>query len=68
MYTHSFRYANADHYWEQARGTGFRRTLDSLDSAQTERVRSALVERMRQHQRSDGFYVAATALLAAANR
>jgi len=48
MDTHSFRYANADDYWGQARGTGLRRILDSLDSAQTERVRSALVERMRQ--------------------
>jgi ubiquinone/menaquinone biosynthesis C-methylase UbiE len=68
MDTHSFRYVNIDDYWGQARGTGLRRTLDSLDSAQTERVRSALVERMRQHQRPDGFYVAATALLAVANR
>jgi hypothetical protein len=51
---------------ERAWKHGF--TLDSLDSTQTERVRSALVERMRQHQRPDGFYVAATALLAVANR
>jgi hypothetical protein len=45
-----------------------RRTLDALDSAQSKRVRSALAERMRPHQRPDGFYLAATALLAVARR
>jgi ubiquinone/menaquinone biosynthesis C-methylase UbiE len=66
--THSFRYANADDYWQQARGTGLRRTLDALDAAQSERVHSALVLRMRPYQRPDGYYLAATALLAVANR
>jgi ubiquinone/menaquinone biosynthesis C-methylase UbiE len=68
MDTHSFRYSGAEEYWQQARGTGLRRTLDALDAAQSARVRSILSERMRPHQRADGFYLAATALLAVANR
>lgn len=68
MDTHSFRYSGAEEYWQQARGTGLRRTLDALDAAQSERVRSILVERMRPHHRPDGFHVAATALLAVASR
>jgi ubiquinone/menaquinone biosynthesis C-methylase UbiE len=64
--TFSFRYENADEYWQQARGTGMRRMLDDLDPVQTEHVRSALAERIRPHQRADGFHLAATALLAVA--
>jgi len=63
---HLFHYADVDEYWRQARGTGLRTALDSLDATQTERVRSALVERMRRYQRADGFQVPATALLAVA--
>lgn len=59
---HSFRYATADHFWKPAHGIGLRHSLDSLDSAQTECVRPALVGRMRQHQRSVGLYVTAMAL------
>jgi ubiquinone/menaquinone biosynthesis C-methylase UbiE len=66
--THSFRYADVEEYWQQARGTGLRRALDALDAVQNERVRTALVERMRPHHRPDGFYVPATALLAIASR
>jgi O-methyltransferase / aklanonic acid methyltransferase len=66
--THSFRYADADEYWQQARGTGLRHTLDALDATQNELMRSAVAERMRQYQRPDGFHLAATALLAAADR
>jgi len=64
----SFRYADVDEYWRQARGTGFRRTLDALDAVQAERVRAALAERVRPHRRADGIYLPATALLAVANR
>jgi hypothetical protein len=66
--THSFRYADADEYWQQARGTGLRHTLDALGATQNELVRSAVAERMRRYQRPDGFYLAATALLAVADR
>jgi SAM-dependent methyltransferase len=61
---HPFHYADIDEYWQQARGTGLRTALDSLDAPQTERIRSILVERVRPYQRADGFYVPATALLA----
>jgi ubiquinone/menaquinone biosynthesis C-methylase UbiE len=61
---HVFRYADIDEYWQQARGTGLRRALDSLDAAQTERLRNALADRVRAHQRADGLHLSATALLA----
>ncbi|MBI3041656.1 MAG: methyltransferase domain-containing protein [Betaproteobacteria bacterium] len=64
----SFRYADVEEYWRQARSTGFRRALDALDAVQVERVRTALAERARQHQRADGIYFPATALLAVATR
>jgi len=66
--TFSFRYQDAEEYWRQARGTGMRRTLDALDQAKTEQVRATLMERMRPHQKDDGFYLGATALLATAIR
>ena len=61
---HTFRYADLEEYWQQARGTGLRRALDALDAVQTERVRQALADRVRPHQRADGLYLSATALLA----
>jgi SAM-dependent methyltransferase len=61
---HTFRYADIDEYWQQARGTGLRRALDSLDAAQTQRLRSVLADRIRPHQKADGFHLSATALLA----
>ena len=64
----TFRYADVDEYWRQARGTGMRRALDALDSAQADRVRTALADRVRPRQRPDGFDSAASALLAVANR
>jgi O-methyltransferase / aklanonic acid methyltransferase len=64
----SFRYSGVDEYWQQARGTGMRRALDALDAGQTERLRAALSERMHPHQRPDGIYVPAAALLAVAVR
>lgn len=64
----SFRYSGVEEYWQQARGTGMRRVLDALDATQAERLRAALAERMRPHQRPDGFHVPAAALLAVAGR
>jgi ubiquinone/menaquinone biosynthesis C-methylase UbiE len=64
----SFRYQDAEEYWQQARGTGMRRTLDALDQTTTEQVRATLVERMRPHHKDDGFHLGATALLATATR
>ncbi|MBX9823458.1 MAG: class I SAM-dependent methyltransferase [Xanthobacteraceae bacterium] len=42
--------------------------LNALDAAQAERLRAALLERMRPHQRPDGTHVPAAALLAVATR
>jgi ubiquinone/menaquinone biosynthesis C-methylase UbiE len=64
--THAFRYDSLDHYWQNAHGTGLRRWLDALGAEQTERVRAALAERVASHQRPDGLYLEATALLAIA--
>ena len=64
---HPFHYAAIDVYWQQARGTGLRTALDSLDAIQTERIRGILADRMRPYQRTDGFHVPATALLAFAS-
>jgi SAM-dependent methyltransferase len=64
----SFHYADLEQYWQNARGTGQRHTLDGLDAAQTERVRAALAERLHGHLRGDGLHVVATALLAVARR
>jgi ubiquinone/menaquinone biosynthesis C-methylase UbiE len=64
----TFRYADLDQYWQNARGTGLRRTLDGLDAEQIERTRAALAERLRPHTRADGLHRAASALLAVAGR
>jgi O-methyltransferase/aklanonic acid methyltransferase len=66
--TKSFRYDSLDQYWQNARGTGLRRILDGLDSEQTRRMRAALADRVQPHQRPDGLYLDATALLAVAER
>lgn len=63
-----FRYANAEEVWQQGRGTGTRRFLDALDAPQTKHALSLLTERMKPHQRDDGYYLKATALLAVARR
>jgi ubiquinone/menaquinone biosynthesis C-methylase UbiE len=60
---HSFRYADVEEYWRQARGTGMRRTLDELNPAEAERLREALRRRMNSDGRKE-FYSASTALLA----
>jgi len=64
----TFRYADLDHYWANARGTGTRRAIDALDEEQQARVRAALAERLRPFERPDGLHVGATALLASATR
>ncbi|MGH7034415.1 MAG: class I SAM-dependent methyltransferase [Stellaceae bacterium] len=66
--SHAFRYADLDEYWRQARGTGFRRILDSLDETTTRRLYAALSERVRSHQKADGLYLKAAALMAVAER
>jgi ubiquinone/menaquinone biosynthesis C-methylase UbiE len=63
-----FRYANAEEVWEQGRGTGMRRVLDTVDAVQKKHALALLTERMKPHQRADGYYLRATALLAVANR
>lgn len=63
-----FRYADLGQYWQNARGTGLRQRLDALDAEQTEQTRAALAERVRLHQRPDGIYLEATALLAIGRR
>lgn len=64
----TFRYADLDEYWQNARGTGMRAWLDLLDDAQVARARAALAERLRPHQHDDGIHVEATAVLAEASR
>jgi SAM-dependent methyltransferase len=63
-----FLYADAEEVWQQGRGTGMRRILDNLDATQKKQALSLLTERMKPHQRHDGYYLRATALLAVANR
>jgi hypothetical protein len=64
----TFCYADTEQYWQNARGTGQRRVLDTLDAAQIERVRAALTERLGAHQRPDGIHLEAMALLAVGSR
>jgi hypothetical protein len=63
-----FRYADAEEVWQQGRGTGMRRILDTLDATQKKHALSLLTERMKPHHRDDGYYLGAAALLAVANR
>ena len=63
-----FRYADAEDVWQTGRGTGVRRVLDTLDATQKQRALSLVTERMKPHQRDDGYYLKATALLAVARR
>jgi SAM-dependent methyltransferase len=61
-------YTDVDDYWNSVRGMRPRRIVDALDTAQAERVRVALAERLRAYERPDGIHVVATALLGAASR
>ena len=63
-----FRYTDAEDVWQTARGTGMRRLLDRLDATQKERALALFTERVKPHQRDDGYYLTATALLAVARR
>ena len=65
---HAFRYAGIDEYWSGARSTGFRRVLDGLDEITTQKMRSALSERVGPRQKADGLYLEAIALIAVADR
>jgi O-methyltransferase/aklanonic acid methyltransferase len=60
--SHSFRYADVEEYWRQARGTGMRRMLDGLTAAEAERLRDALRSRVSPHGQE--FYSTSTALIA----
>ena len=60
--SHSFRYADVEEYWRQARGTGMRRTLDELNAADAERLRSTLTRRVSPERLE--FYSTSAALIA----
>jgi ubiquinone/menaquinone biosynthesis C-methylase UbiE len=64
----TFRYADLQQYWRNARGTGLGRRLAALDPEQTERVWASLAERTLPHLRADGLHLEATALLAVGTR
>ena len=64
--SHIFRYAGLDEYWQQAMGTGLRGLLTSLDEAARQNLRDAFAQRMKPHQRRDGLYLEASALIAVA--
>lgn len=66
--TATFRYADHEDYWQTARGTGLRRSLDALDATQTAHVRAALIEYLRPHQQADGIHLPSIALLATAQK
>jgi SAM-dependent methyltransferase len=63
---HSFRYADIDEYWRQARGTGMRLTLDALSAADAERLRGAMTGRVTPAA-SGEFHSTSTALVAVAS-
>ena len=52
-----FRYTDADQVWQTGRGTGMRRRLDSLDTAQKKHALALLAERIKPYQRHDGYYI-----------
>jgi len=66
--TRPLRFASLELYWQNARGTGLRQTLDRLDVAQESEVRAALAARLRPFAGYAGLSVPATALLAVARR
>ncbi len=67
-HTATFRYTDVEQYWQNARGTGLRPRLDTLDVEQAARARTALAERLQGRQQSNGIMVDATALLATGTR
>ena len=66
--THTFLRPSLDVYWQDALGSGVRRSIDTLDAEQTVHVRAALAERLEQYRQGDRYHVPATALVATANR
>jgi SAM-dependent methyltransferase len=66
--TATFRYDDLDAYWQNARGSVLRWSLDALDDGQVERVKAALTDRVQHQWRADGLHLTATAVLAVASR
>lgn len=65
--SHAFRYTDVDQYWQQARGTGLRRTLDALSDADAARLRDALRQRVNPGPRTQ-FELTSTALIGIGHR
>jgi len=65
---HTQRYADLEHYWQTALGSGMCAWLDTLDAAQTAQVRAALADHLRPFQREGGIHLEAIAVLAEARR
>jgi len=65
--SHSFRYVDVEEYWQQARGTGLRRTLDNLNSGDAERLLTALRRRVCSGGMK-GFSSVSTALIGLGRR
>jgi ubiquinone/menaquinone biosynthesis C-methylase UbiE len=65
--SHSFRYADVDEYWRQARGTGMRAVLDELSVSDAARLRDALTRRVDPDGPGE-FHSTSTALIAVASR
>lgn len=63
-----FQISDAEEYWQQARGTGFRRVLDGLDTDVAKRAKEELAKRFEIIRSSDGIKVKMTALIAVADR
>lgn len=61
---HTFRYVDIEQYWQNARGTGVRAALDSLQDDQIAGVRGALGSRLARYERGGHLEVPARALLA----
>lgn len=64
----TFRYTGVEQYWQNARSTGMRRWLDSLNADQIEQTKSTLSSRTQLQTRPDGIYLDSSALLAVATR
>jgi methyltransferase family protein len=65
--SHSFKYVDVEEYWQQARGTGLRRTLDNLDPGDAERLLTALRRRVCSGG-AKGFSSVSTALIGLGRR
>jgi SAM-dependent methyltransferase len=65
--SHSFKYVDVEEYWQQALGTGLRRTLDNLDPGDAERLLTALRRRVCSGG-AKGFSSVSTALIGLGRR